>query len=480
MTPAAESNATLALHADRLGAVLAELKAAARAHVPSYDERVDALDALERALLARTESIAEAISRDFGNRSRHESFMGDVFPVLDAIHHTKVHLREWMEPEDRVTNWVHLPSRCEVLRQPLGVVGIISPWNYPVQLALSPLVAAVAAGNRAMIKPSELSPRTSERLIEIVAEAFEADRVAVVTGDGQVGEAFAALPFDHLLFTGSTRVGKLVMRAASENLVPVTLELGGKSPAIVGDDFNVHSAAARIMAGKTFSAGQSCIAPDYALVPDPLRQEFVAACRAAVARMYPTLESNPDYTSIIDDRHFVHLRRCVDDARARGAEVVEINPAGEPLDPAVRKFAPTLIVDPTDEMLCMQGEIFGPVLPIVTYRQLDDAIAYVNARPRPLALYYFSHDRAAIDRVLTETTSGGVTINETLLHILQNDLPYGGVGPSGMGQYHGREGFEALTHKKSVFHQSRVHTRRLLNPPYGKMADRLLRLLLGR
>jgi coniferyl-aldehyde dehydrogenase len=453
LTSAAESNLALALHADRLGAVLAKLKSAARAHVPSYDERVDALDALKRALLARTDSIAEAISRDFGNRSRHESFMGDVFPVLDAIHHTKVHLREWMEPEDRATNWVHLPSRCEVLRQPLGVVGIISPWNYPVQLALSPLVAAVAAGNRAMIKPSELSPRTSELLRDVVAEAFEADRVAVVTGDAQVGEAFAALPFDHLLFTGSTRVGKLVMRAASENLVPVTLELGGKSPAI---------------------------APDYALVPDPSRREFVAGCRASVARMYPTLENNPDYTSIVDDRHFAHLRRCVDDARARGAEVVEINPAGEPLDPAVRKFAPTLIVDPTDEMLCMQGEIFGPVLPILTYRQLEDAIAYVNARPRPLALYYFGHDRAAIDRVLTETTSGGVTINETLLHILQSDLPYGGVGPSGMGQYHGREGFEALTHSKPVLHQSRVHARRLLNPPYGKMADRLLWLLLGR
>jgi coniferyl-aldehyde dehydrogenase len=480
LTSAVESNETLAVPADRLGAVLARLRAAARAHVPSYDERIDALDALGRAILARTDSIAEAISRDFGNRSRHESFMGDVFPVLGAIQHAKVHLRDWMEPEDRATNWINLPSRCEVLHQPLGVVGIIAPWNYPVQLALSPLVAALAAGNRAMIKPSELSPRTSDLLGDVVAEAFDADRVTVVTGDGQVGEAFASLPFDHLVFTGSTRVGKLVMQAASENLVPVTLELGGKSPAIVGADFDVRGAAARIMAGKTFSAGQSCIAPDYALVPDASRPAFVAACRAAVARMYPTLENNPDYTAIVDDRHHARVRRTVEDARARGAEVVEINPAGEPLDPAKRKFAPTLIVDPTEEMLCLKEEIFGPVLPIVAYRHLDDAIEYVNARPRPLALYYFGHDRSAIDRVLTETTSGGVSINETMLHILQNDLPYGGIGPSGMGQYHGRAGFDALTHAKPVFHQSRIHTRRLLSPPYGKMADRLLRLLLGR
>lgn len=478
MTSAAESKTDHA-PADRLPGILVSLKDAARAHVLSHDERIEALDALQRAIVAHKDAIADAISNDFGSRSKHESLMGDLFPILGTIKHTKLHLRDWMEPEDRATNLSNLPSRCELLKQPCGVVGIISPWNYPWLAALSPLVAALAAGNRAMLKPSELSPRSSELLRTLVAATFAADLVTVITGDARVGERFAQLPFDHLVFTGSTRVGKLVMRAASENLVPVTLELGGKSPAIVAADFNARTAAARIMAGKTFNAGQTCVAPDYALVPVSSKLTFVEACRSAVAEMYPRLEKNSDYTAIVSDPHYVRLRRHVDDAKSRGAEVIELNPAGETLDAAARKLAPTLVLDPTDEMLCMQEEIFGPVLPIKTYSRLDEALAYVNAHPHPVALYYFSHDRASINRVLTETKSGGVTVNETLVQFVQSDLPYGGVGQSGMGQCRGREGFDALTHKKPVFFQSRIHTRGLLSPPYGTVANGLLRLLLG-
>jgi acyl-CoA reductase-like NAD-dependent aldehyde dehydrogenase len=304
--------------------------------------------------------------------------------------------------------------------------------------------------------------------------------VTVVTGGAEVGEAFSRLPFDHLVFTGSTRVGKLVMRAASENLVPVTLELGGKSPTIVGPDFNTRVAAERIIAGKMFNAGQTCVAPDYVMVPAGSRDAFVEAAKVSVAKMYPTLEKNPDYTTIVNDKHYARVRAYVDDAKSRGAKVVEINPAAEPLEPGTRKMAPTLVLDPTEDMLCMQEEIFGPVLPVMTYQKLDEAIAYVNEHPRPLALYYFGHDREAIDRVLAETTSGGVTVNETMLHVVQDDMPFGGVGPSGMGHYHAKEGFDAFSKKKAVFRQSRINTTGLLRPPYGKTVDRLLRFLIGK
>lgn len=478
---AASAPSGFATSPDAPSAILKDLKEAARRHVPTYEERVDALERLHRSLVARKDVIVQAIAADFGHRSKHETMMGDLFPVLAAIGYTKGHLRDWMEPEDRETDWLYLPSTSHVMYQPLGVVGIMAPWNYPLQLTLSPLVGAIAAGNRAMIKPSELAPRSAEVLRDVVGEAFARDWVAVVLGGADVGEAFAALPFDHLIFTGSTRVGKLVMRAASENLVPVTLELGGKSPAIVGRDFNIHTAAARIMCGKTFSAGQTCIAPDYALVPADARSAFVEGCRASIVRMYPSLAKNPDYSSIASDAHFARLRSLIDDARERGAEVVEINPAREELgaDGGPRKIAPTLVLGATDSMRCMQEEIFGPLLPIVPYARIEEAIAYVNARPRPLALYYFGHSEAETNRLLSETISGGVSVNETLLHILQSDLPYGGVGASGMGKYHSREGFLTLSHQKPVFRQSRIRTRGLLAPPYRGTADRLLRLLLG-
>jgi coniferyl-aldehyde dehydrogenase len=364
--------------------------------------------------------------------------------------------------------------------QPLGVVGIISPWNYPLQLAVSPLVSALSAGNRALVKPSELTPRMAELLAELTSKALLDDHVAVVLGGSDVGRVLCRQRLDHLIFTGSRQVGVEVMRAASENLVPVTLELGGKCPAIVGIEARVRAASGRIMEGKTFNAGQTCVAPDYALVPRAARDAFVDGCRSAVAERYPTLANNPDYTSIANPKRYEEIRRMVADARDRGARVIEINPAGETLEEAGRKVAPTLLLDVTADMLCMKSEIFGPVLPIVPYDRLADAMAHVADRERPLALYYFGHDEAAIDRVLSETTSGGVTVNETLLHVLQDDLPFGGVGASGMGHYHGRDGFEALSKKKAVFRQSPLSATPLLKPPYGWSARALVRLLVGR
>jgi acyl-CoA reductase-like NAD-dependent aldehyde dehydrogenase len=453
-------------------------EAARKSGAPSYDERIASLDKLESVVLARKNAIADAIARDFGGRSRHETIVTEVFLVLGALKHAKAHLRDWMEPEDRETAWVFLPARVQLVPQPVGVVGIIAPWNYPVQLALAPLIGALAAGNRVIIKPSELVPETSALLRDLVSETFPEDQVAVVTGGPEVGDAFSRLPFDHLVFTGSTRVGKIVMRNASENLVPVTLELGGKSPTIVAEDFNPRVAAERIVAGKLFNAGQTCVAPDYVLVPKAMRETFVEACKASVAKMYPTLAANPDYTSIVNEKHRARLKSYLDDAKTRGAQLVELNPAAESLE-GTRKFVPTIVLDPTDEMLVMQEEIFGPILPVRTYDKLDDAIAYVNDHPRPLALYCFTHQQQTSDRVLAETISGGVTINETMLHFAQEDLPFGGIGPSGMGQYHAREGFEAFTKQKPVFRQARLNTTGLLRPPYGKTVDRLLKLLVG-
>jgi len=449
-----------------------------KAGTPSYEQRVDGLDKLDAALRARQDDIVEAISRDFGHRSRHETLLAEVFLVRSGIRHARAHLREWMEPGERETGWVFLPARTQVVSQPVGVVGIISPWNYPLQMALLPLVGALAAGNRVMIKPSELVPETASLLRDLIGRAFPEDQVAVLVGGADLGETFSCLPFDHLVFTGSTRVGKLVMRNASENLVPVTLELGGKSPAIVGSAFAPRAAATRIMAGKLFNAGQTCIAPDYALVARSACAAFVEGCTAATATMYPTLEKNPDYTSIINDAHHARLKSYVEDAKARGARVLELNPAGESLD-KTRKLAPTLVLDPTEEMLVLREEIFGPILPIVTYETLDRAIAYVNDHPRPLALYCFDHDATVIDRIIAETISGGVTVNDTMLHFAQDDLPFGGVGHSGMGHYHAREGFDAFSKKKAIFRQARLNSTGLMRPPFGKALDTVLKFLIG-
>jgi coniferyl-aldehyde dehydrogenase len=455
------------------------MKAAYRASpVPKYDERMDRLGRLAQTVKERQDEITAAVSADYGNRSTRETKIAEVLMLLDGIKYLRKHLKEWMRPEGRHVSMTYKPARAEVHFQPCGVVGVISPWNYPFQLALAPTAAALAAGNRVLIKPSEYTPASSELLKRLCTEVFDDTVVSVILGGPEVGDAFSHLPFDHLVYTGSTHVGRLVMRAAAENLVPVTLELGGKSPAIVHEDYPIGKAAARIAWGKWSNGGQTCIAPDYLLVPEHKVEEFVAALTAAATRSYPTLKDNPDYTCIINERHFKRISALVDDAVAKGAHKVEINPAREKLGVEGRKFAPTLLTRVNDGMSVMQEEIFGPVLPILTYKTIDDAIAYVNDHPHPLALYYFDSERHRVEHVLERTVSGGASVNETLLHFGIDDMPFGGVGPSGMGAYHGREGFETFSHKKSVLYQARWNASGLLAPPYGKRIDRMLKMLI--
>ena len=447
---------------------------------PDASRRIRALRALLKAVRGRREEFVQAISEDFGGRARQETLLLEVFPLVDTIRHAMRHLPQWMRPRPAAAGWQFMPGRARVIYQPLGAVGIIGAWNYPLLLSLSPLVSALAAGNHAMLKPSELAPRTADLLARLVSELFPPDYVTVVTGGAEIGAAFAALPFDHLLFTGSTRVGKLIMRAASEHLTPVTLELGGKSPALVHADFPARTAAARIMAGKLFNAGQTCIAPDYVLVAAGAREEFVRLAADAAAAMYPRLVDNPDFTRIVNREHYRRLRSLVEDAVLKGAGMLEVNPAREAANEHNRVFPPTVLWNVTDEMAVMREEIFGPVLPVVAYRSLDEAIEYVNARPRPLALYYFDRNSKRVESVLARTTSGGVTVNDTLFHIAQNDLPFGGVGPSGMGSYHGFDGFLTFSKKKGVFLQSRFTTLGMLRPPYGALARRMADFLIGR
>jgi coniferyl-aldehyde dehydrogenase len=451
-------------------------KAAGSDPCPPWHVRKRRLEALYTLLHDNGDRLAETISADFGHRSPQETQLLELFPSLEGVRHALRHGAAWMRDERRATSLWFLPGSSKIVYQPLGVVGIIAPWNYPLYLAAGPLVAALAAGNRAMLKLSEFTPRTAELFAELVSKSFADDEVAAVTGDAALAAEFSRLPFDHLLFTGSTAVGRHVMHAAAENLTPVTLELGGKSPAIVGRDANLAHAAERIILGKMFNAGQTCIAPDYALVPEESVGAFVTVAKTVVARLYPDLSSTADYSAIINDRHFARLEGYAVDAVAQGAERIPLSPA-EP-DRQTRRLPPVALLHVTDAMRVMQDEIFGPLLPIVPYRALDDAIRYVAARPRPLALYFFGRDNGDINRVLRETHSGGVTINDVILHIAQDDLPFGGVGPSGMGHYHGREGFLAFSKAKGVFRQSRFNGMGLFNPPYGQRFARLVRLLL--
>jgi len=455
----------------------AQRAAFAQAGAPPLQERRADLKKLNDAIGSNASRIAEAISADFGNRSRHETELAEIVPVLSTIRHTLRHLAAWMAPKRVSVGLELMPAGARILYQPVGVVGIISPWNYPVNLTIVPLVAALAAGNRAMLKPSEFAPRTADFMAELLAGLFPRDKVATVTGGPEIGQAFARLPFDHLLYTGSTKVGRLVMQAAADNLTPVTLELGGKSPCILGEDAGLANAAESIVYGKLLNAGQTCIAPDYVLVPARRLDEFVALTVETAQRFYPTLARNPDYTSIIDDRHYQRVANYVAEAKASGARVIEINPQHEALPPEARKLPPTLVIEPDDSLAVMREEIFGPVLPIKTYRGLDQAVDYVNSRPRPLALYYFGADAAGRDEVLRKTVSGGASVNATLLHFAAENLPFGGIGASGIGAYHGEFGFQTFSHRKGVLLQSRLSGARLLYPPFGRVADLMLRIL---
>lgn len=442
---------------------------------PTAAVRRDRLDRLVKLIQRHRDELCDAISRDFGGRARLESLMADVFTTIEEVRHARRHLGRWMRPRRVSPSWLFLPSRARIQYQPLGVVGIISPWNYPVNLALAPLAAALAAGNRVLLKPSELTPATSSLLQVLLGEAFTADEVAVVTGGPEVARAVTELPLDHLLFTGSTAVGRLVAKAAAENLVPVTLELGGKSPAIIHRDFDLARAADRIASAKLFNAGQTCIAPDYVLLPEGLERAFADAFRTAVAARYANFAGD-DYTSVINDRAFDRLKQLLTEAEADGARA---EPVGEG-EASGRRLPPTLVWNTTDEMRLMQEEIFGPLLPVRTYRSLDEALAYVNDRPRPLALYYFDDDAARADDVLARTVSGGACVNDAMMHFAQGELPFGGVGASGMGAYHGFTGFETFSHRKAVFVASRLSPAgRLMHPARAALLERALGLLVG-
>ncbi|MEO8461074.1 MAG: coniferyl aldehyde dehydrogenase [Dokdonella sp.] len=461
--------------------ILARLRAAHRAQLPSYAQRMDDLARLRAKFKQKLDEFAKAMSADFGRRSYHESMLTDGMTVLSEIDSMRSGLRRWMKPQARRADWIFLPARAELRYQPLGVVGVIAPWNYPVNLALMPLAGAIAAGNHVMLKPSEFTPRTSQLLSDLLADVFPSDRVATVLGGADVAAAFSALPFDHLFFTGSTATGKKVMQAAAANLTPVTLELGGKSPAIISPGYPIGLAAERIAAGKFLNAGQTCIAPDYVLVPEDSRDALVAALGDYVRDHYPNLRATEDYSSIVSEPHYRRLHELADEAQAAGADV-RVLPDARAHDVEHRIFAPTLVTGADvegkhDSLRVMHEEIFGPILPIVSYRKLEEALAYINDRPRPLALYHFDNDSERTRRVLDATIAGGVTVNDCVLHFAQSRLPFGGVGPAGMGQYHGHASFLAFSKVKPVFYQTRFSSMALFRPPYAKLADFLAKFL---
>lgn len=450
-----------------------------REGAPSLAQRKAKLARLRAAVLAWRSEVKEAISADFGHRSQHETDIMELVGVIQSIDYLSRNLRRFMKRERRHVGVFYRSGSAWVDYQPKGVVGVMAPWNYPFALTFIPLATALAAGNRVMLKPSELTPRTSEVIRRMLADTFPADEVAVVLGGPEVGAAFSSLPFDHLLFTGSTQVGRKVMKAASDNLVPVTLELGGKSPVIVARGHVNERTMGSIVFGKLSNGGQTCVAPDYALVHQDDLEAFVAQFDAMVARTYPDGPGGRDYTSIVSERHYERLVGLVEDARRRGARVVEAGVRPGSAGSRPRTLAPTLVVGASDESALMQEEIFGPILPVRTYRTIGEVIDYVNARARPLALYYFGNEDSECETLLARTTSGNTGINNTLLHVALDDLPFGGVGPSGMGAYHGIEGFRSMSHAKGVFVQGRWNLPGLLRAPFGKLADLALMFTLG-
>ncbi len=450
---------------------------------PSEQLRKQQLKALKTALLKHKEKLLKAVSADFGNRSDDETLLADIMPVVMSIQHTIKHLREWMKPEKRGASMLFQPVSNFITYQPLGVVGIMSPWNYPIFLSLGPLVAAIAAGNRAMIKPSEFTPYTNRVISEILREAFTPDEVCMIEGDAEMAGPFAELPFDHLIFTGSTQVGKKVMAAAAKNLTPLTLELGGKSPAIIADDVSAEFAVERMLYGKCVNAGQTCVAPDYILCPENKIKELVDSFKEQFCQVYPSLVSG-DYSSVINDQQYQRLQRWCEDAIAKGAIAIPLSgdqstaassdTQKSSIDSLPRVMPLTLLLNVNDSMLVMQDEIFGPLLPIVPYHSIEDAIEFVQQRPRPLALYLFSLNPKTHDQVLSQTHAGGVCINDAATHVIQEDLPFGGVGPSGMGKYHAIEGFKTFSAAKSVLKRGKINTAKLALPPYGKPIHKLI------
>lgn len=449
---------------------------------PDIKLRTDRLDRVISMVTKNEKAIIAALQEDFGNRDPVMTAATEVVSVVGPMEHAKKNLKKWMKTEKRKAAIAPLGSalsllgaKAEIRYQPKGVVGAISPWNFPLNLALAPLSGILAAGNRVMLKPSELTPSSSDITKSMIEEYFDESEMAVFVGDPEVGAAFSGLAFDHLIFTGGTAIAKHVMKAASENLVPLTLELGGKSPVVVGKSSKIKEAAQRVMQGKTMNAGQICLAPDYALVPEENIDEFVKAAVDVTSEMYPDMKDNEDFTSIINQKHYDRIQGYLADAKEKGAEVVEINPANEDFSQQPHhKIPPTLVLNPTDDMQIMQEEIFGPVLPIKTYSDVSETVDYINSKDRPLGLYYFGEDSKEKDYVLNNTTSGGVTVNDVISHIQMEDLPFGGVGPSGMGSYHGHDGFKEFSHAKAVYKQTKINLMKLagLVPPYKKKEDK--------
>ncbi len=438
---------------------------------PSAALRKDRLTRCINLLLTHKDEFVEAMNADFGARSRDMTLLTDIAGAINPLKSARASLDKWMRPQKRKVTPAALAvfgAKAEVRYQPKGVVGVISPWNFPVQLSFDAIAGAFAAGNSVMLKPSEFTPATSALMAQTLDLYFDEDEIAVILGGPDVGAAFAGLAFDHLIFTGATNVARHVMRAAAENLVPVTLELGGKSPVVIGRSADMAKTAARVMTGKTMNAGQICLAPDYVMAPKESVDGFVSEAKAAIGKMYPTIKDNGDYTSIINQRHYERIQGLISDARQKGAEIVEINPANEDFSQQEhRKIPPTLILGATDDMSVMQEEIFGPVLPVRTYTSIEETVTDINARPRPLALYYFGDDSAESETLLSRTHSGGVTINDVIFHVTQDDLPFGGVGPSGMGAYHGHRGFIEFSHEKAIYRQTASEILAMMRPPYG-------------
>ena len=445
---------------------------------PTAAERRQWLDTCIGLLVDHKDEIADALDADFGNRSRQGSLATDIGSTIGSLKFCKKNLKKWMRPSKRspMPPLGLFGARAWVEYQPYGCVGNVVPWNFPFNLAFGPLASIFAAGNRCLLKPSEYTPHCSILLKGLVEKYFDEEVLAVVTGGPEVGAVFTRQPFDHLLFTGATAIAHHVMRAAAENLVPLTLELGGKSPVIVSRKADMKKTAARVMTGKTLNAGQICLAPDYVMVPKDKVQDFVEEAKNSVSAMFPTMKDNPDYTSVVSQRHYERLNAYLEEVKQKGGTLVEINPAKEDFSQqAYHKIPPTIVVEPQDDWKVMQEEIFGPILPVKAYDKVEEAIDYVNQRPRPLGLYYFGNDSAEEKEVLSRTTSGGVTVNDVVTHVMQEEMPFGGVGPSGMGSYHGYEGFVNFSHAKSTFRQSPLEfVAGMLRPPYGKKIEGVL------
>ncbi|WP_144392620.1 coniferyl aldehyde dehydrogenase [Pleionea sediminis] len=441
---------------------------------PDKKERKEMLKALKKSLLANQDRLLKSLSADYSHRSKDDSIMADFLPSIMSINYALKNLKHWMKPEKRHVDLLFRPAKAWIEYQPLGVVGIIVPWNYPIYLSIGPLVSALSAGNRAMIKLSEYTPYTNRIIREIIEDVFDQTEVSIIEGDANVAANFSALPFDHLFFTGSTQVGKHVMRAAANNLTPVTLELGGKSPVLITEDAPMVTAVERMIYGKCLNAGQTCVAPDYVLCPQDKVAELIELLENQFKKLYPSIADNNDYTAIINESHYGRLKAWLSEAESAGCEIIQLDSGNETFEPAKRKIPLTLVVNPPEHLNIVQQEIFGPILPIISYEHINDAIRYIQTKPRPLALYLMTFNKKLQKQLLRHTHAGGVCINDSVIHVAQDDLPFGGVGSSGMGHYHAKEGFLTFSKAKPIFKKGKFNSLKFAFPPYGRWIHKLI------